>query len=200
MGTSPETVDFNIPETPVGANDDEYETSRNFVYFVRAIRSVRTASDVYARIKKDKDWNMHPHLTSLNPKFPKWLEELPAEMQIHYPPDGSIPWIPNHYVGNIHCYYHLGILILHRPQLMASSFVMNNSWKQHMSICYQSAKALCRIQEALLQNFGIEGFLYMQRGRPWPSSLRHLAEILSISGINFAIYCILTSTMLHLVR
>ena len=164
MGVDVETIDCNSPQTPVGGDDEEYRVSRNFVYLVKVIRNVRSVMDVYRRIKKDKDWNTNPQLTQLNPIFPRWLEELPADMQIHYPPDGSAPFLQNHLVGNVHCYHHLSILILHRPQLTASNF-QDGSWKQHMSICYRSAKALCRIQDAIYQTYGIDGFLFMQRGR-----------------------------------
>lgn len=50
-----------------------------------------------------------------------------------------------------------------------------------MTICYQSAKVLCRLQEALLAQFDMTGLLCMQR------------------GINFTIYAILTCIMLHLI-
>lgn len=173
MGTDPETVDYSIVETPPGGDDEEYETSRNFVYLVRACHNVRSMNDAYVKILKDKDWtkswSSHPLLKALNPNFPTWLDNLPPEMQISYSEDGSPPWLRNHFVGNVHCYYHLGILILHRPQLMASSFT-GSSWKEHMQVCYQSAKMLCRIQEALLRDFGINGLLCMQRGN-WAGHL-----------------------------
>jgi hypothetical protein len=181
MSVDPDTVDFSIPQTPPGGDDEEYRVSRNYTYFVRTLHNVRKINDVYKEVKKEKDWTSNPRLAALNPLLPKWLEELPADMQIHYPPDGTAPWIPSHYVGNIHCYHLLATLVLHRPQLMASSFSNDGSWKQSMSTCYSAAKSLCRVQEALLQTYGINGLLCMQR------------------GINFAIYCILTCTMLHLV-
>ena len=181
MGVEIDTVDFSIPTPPPDVDDEEYQVSRNFVYFARDIRNARSAVDVYRQIKKEKGWQTHPLLTSLNPTFPRWLEELPADMQIHYPPDGTSPYLSSHYVGNLHCYYHLSILMLHRPQLSAADFSVDSSWKQHMSTCYQSARYLCRIQEALYNTWGIEGLLYMQR------------------GINFHIYCILTCVVIHLV-
>ena len=177
MGTDPETMDFSLPQDIPGADEDEIQISRDFTYFVRAIRNVRTISDAYVKVKQEKEWSSHPIIASLNPLFPRWLDELPEDMQIYYPPDGSPPLIHNHYVANIHCYYHLSILILHRPQLMASSFTNGTSWKEHMSMSYASAKSICRVQEALLQTYGINAFLYMQRGMQPSLSGRYYADI-----------------------
>ena len=164
MGVDLSTVDFSTPAMLPGVDDEEYQASRNFVYFARVLRNARSALDVYRQIRKEKDWHTHPLLTSLNPTFPRWLEELPTDMQIHYPPDGSAPYLSSHYIANLHCYYHLSILMLHRPQLSSSDFSLDASWKQHMTSCYQSAKHLCRIQEAIYNTFGIDGMVFMQRG------------------------------------
>ena len=175
-----DTVDFEAHPTPTTAHGDEYEVSRNYVYFARAILNVRRLNDAFKEIKRKKEWRTDPLLTGFNPIFPKWLSSIPDSMQIHYPADGSPPPIASHFVANIHCYYHLSNLILHRPQL-SSSFSHNGAWKQSMTTCYASAKALCRLQEAILRQYGVSGLLCMQR------------------GINFAIYCVLTCTMIHLV-
>lgn len=63
----------------------------------------------------------------------------------------------------------------------ANSFSAGGSWKQHMESCYSSAKAMCRLQEGIMQAFGLSGLLCMQR------------------GINFVIYSVLSCTMIHLV-
>ena len=170
MSSTADTVDFSIPQTPPGGDEDELRVWRQYVYLARAARNVRRLADTYGEVMKEKDWQSHPRVQALNPVFPQWLSELPSDMQIHYPADGSPPWLDSHVVGNIQCYYHLGILLLHRPQLMASSFTTSDSWKEHMAICYESAKMICRIQEALLQNFGIRGFMFAQRGTWNPSS------------------------------
>ena len=180
MGVDIDTVDFSAPQTPPGGDDEEYTVSRNFAYFTKTIRNARQAIDVYRQIKKEKDWNTHPMLTALNPIFPRWLDELPAELQLHLPDDSSPVFPTSHFIANVHCYHYLSILMLHRPQLKSADFT-DGSWKEEMSICNDAAKAICRIQEATFRDHGIDGFLYMQR------------------GINFAIYCILTSVMIHLV-
>ena len=167
MGVDTDTVDTSIqqPSMP-GVEQSDYQVSWQFTYLVTVIRNVRILNDTYAKIRKQKDWNSNQRLVGLNPSFSKWLDDLPPELNIHYPPDGSPPWLPNHFVGNIHCYYHLSIVMLHRPQLMSSStFAAGGGWKQHMSLCYSSAKSMCRLQEALMQRFGLNGLLCMQRGK-----------------------------------
>jgi len=163
---------------------DAYETdrSRQYAYFVRNAHHIRIITDIYHKIKKQKDWGANPQFAQKNPLFADWLHSLPPDLQVNYPADGSPPWIPSHFVGNMHSHCHLAIILLHRPQLVASqSFAADGEWKIHFSLCYASAKNICRLQEAILERFGLSGLLYMQR------------------GINFAIYCILTCTMLHLV-
>ena len=166
---------------------------------VRTVRNVRILSDTYVHIRKQKDWGSNPCFANLNPSFSKWIEDLPPDMQIHYPPDGSPPWLPSHFVGNMHCYYHLSIILLHRPQLMSSSsFAAGGSWKQHMATCYDSAKRLCRIQEALYQTYELDGIISAQRGMLCPCHSIQ-SRLTFPLGINFAIYCILSCTMIHLV-
>jgi hypothetical protein len=111
-----------------------------------------------------------------------WLTQLPADLQIHYPDDGTPPWIGgDHFVAYIHVYQALVIIMHHRPQLQALLEKRDPSFKHHLDICLHSAAMMCRLQEALLRDFGLHGLHFMTR------------------GINFTIYCVLTCTMLHLV-
>jgi hypothetical protein len=181
-GVDPETVDMRPMLHIRGLDQYEIDRSRHYAYFVRNAHHIRIITDIYHKVKKQKDWGADSRFVQNNPLFADWLRNLPLDLQVNYPADGSPPWLPSHFVGNMHCHCHLAIILLHRPQLLASqSFAAGGEWKIHMSLCYSSAKNLCRLQEAILQRFGLSGLLYMQR------------------GINFAIYCILTCTMLHLV-
>lgn len=181
-GVDPSTVDMRPVLDSRDLDAFEFSRSRQYVYFVRNAYNIRTIADTYHKIKKQKDWGRNPKLSEKNPIFTNWLYDLPADLQIHYPPDESPPWIPSHFVANMHSHCHLGIILLHRPQLLASkSFAPGGGWQVHMSLCYSSAKALCKLQEAILRQYGLVGLLYMQR------------------GISFGIYSILTCTMLHLV-
>ena len=178
----PETVDMRPALDIKGLDQFEVDRSRQYAYFVRNANHIRIITDVYHKIKRQKDWGGDPRFVEKNPLFTNWLQSMPPDLQINYPADGSPPWIPSHFVANMHSHCQLGIILLHRPQLLASkSFDAGGDWRIHLALCYTSAKCLCRLQEAILSSFGLPGLLYMQR------------------GINFAIYCILTCTMLHLV-
>ncbi|KAL3470467.1 hypothetical protein BJX99DRAFT_49002 [Aspergillus californicus] len=180
-GVDPQTVNM-LPELDIDNLDQfEIDRSRQYAYFVRNAHHIRILTETYHKIKRQKDWGSNPKFVEKNPLFTDWLQSLPHDLQVNYPPDGSPPWIPSHFVGNMHSHCHLGIVLGHRPQLLASKFTVGGSWKMHMALCYSSAKYLCRLQEAILSRFGLSGLLFMQR------------------GINFTIYCILTCTMLHLV-
>ncbi|RFU28378.1 hypothetical protein B7463_g7978, partial [Scytalidium lignicola] len=183
LSVNMDSLDLAIPRPGPGLEDSELLTTRNFVYFTRIVLIVRKMNLAYSRIRKKKDWGLDPELVQLNPSFDIWISELPADLQIAFPADGtSVPWLPSHFIGNLHSYYYLSIIMLHRPQLMFMEPTgVDGRWKHHMMLCYSSAKLLCRIQEAILQQFGLTGLLCMQR------------------GINFSIYCVLTCTVLHLV-
>lgn len=177
-----ESLDFSVPRPMPGGDDAEYHVTRNFTYFARSVRSVRRMNNVYGRIKRRKDWGIDPEFVQLNPSMNSWLSDLPADLSVTFPPDGSPPWLPSHFIGNLHSYYYLAVLMLHRPQL---NFLDPNGpdgqWKSHMVLCLSSAKLLCRLEEAMLQSFGLSGLQCMQR------------------GISFTIYAILTCIPLYLV-
>ncbi|KAI1090351.1 hypothetical protein F5B19DRAFT_484623 [Rostrohypoxylon terebratum] len=178
----PESVDFNVPRLMPGCEETEYHASRNFSFLSRIARNLNKANSVYAKIKKKKDWGIDPELVQLNPLITGWLNELPADLRLTFPQDGSPPWLPSHFIGNMHSYYYLSIIILHRPQLsFLEPMGADGQWKTHMSLCYSSAKALCRLQESMLQSFGLSGLQCMQR------------------GISFTIYAILCCIVLHIV-
>ena len=180
FGVDPDTVDIR-PNPPCCEIDDyEASLSHRWAYFVRNARNIRLMTDAAHRVKKKKGWGLDSQIVAYNEAFSRWQDELPLDLQLSMPTDGSSPWLPSHFIGNMHSHYHLGIVMLHRPQLVASQ--SSGGLKHHLSLCYNSAKILCRLQEAILGAFGLTGLLCMQR------------------GINFTIYAILTCTMIHLVR
>ena len=175
------SVDLNIPR-PIPGEDSEYHVTRNFTYFSRMVNHFRTMNRIYSQIRNRKDWGLEPELTEMNPTYESWLNELPSELHISFPADGSLPWLPSHFIGNMHSYYYIGLILLHRPQLSCMEPTgIDGLWKQHMMICYSSAKLLCKIQEAILQQYGMLGLICMLR------------------GASYTIYCVLTCTVLHLV-
>lgn len=178
-----DTLDFSVPQSMPGIEEDEQQISRYFIYFTRILRMISKMNTVYSKVKKKKDWGLDPEFVQLNPQLRAWLSELPPEMKVTFPADGSPPWLPSHYVGNVHSYYYLATILLHRPQLtFLEPMGIDGQWKHHMGICYSAAKALCRLQESMLQSFGLSGLQCMQR------------------GISFTIYGVLSCIVLHLVR
>jgi hypothetical protein len=183
FGVDVDTVDFTVPRSVPGLDEAEYQVSRQFAYYLRIVKNIYYTTTMHGRLrKKSKDWALDPEFVQHNQSFPLWLRELPHNLQIAYPPDNSPPWIPSHYVANLHCYHLLCVIMHHRPQLHVLSDSFDGVWKQHMVICYSAAKDLCKLQEAIMKNYGLSGMLCMQR------------------GISFTIYAVLTCTMLHLVR
>jgi len=183
LGVDPNSVD--VSTNPPCSDIDEFEKgiSRQFAYFVRNTRNIRLITDVSHKLKKRKDWGLDQEFVSYNAAFNEWPNDLPSDLQVQMPPNGAMPELASHFIGNMHSHYHLGIVMLRRPQLSASqSFATDSAWKHHMTACYNSAKVLCRLQEAILANFDLTGLQCMQR------------------GINFTIYAILTCVMLHMVR
>jgi hypothetical protein len=176
------TVDFTASRPVPGCEESEYHTSRNFSYFSQVVRTVSAMSKVYTRLRRRKDWGVDPEFQQLGQSFNTWLTELPPDLAISFPQDGSPPWIPSHFIGNMHGYYYLALILFHRPIL---SFLDPNApdgqWKRHMMICYSSSKALCRVQEATLNTFGLTGLQCMQR------------------GFSFSLYAGLSCIVIHLV-
>jgi hypothetical protein len=171
-----------MPRPVAGQDANEFQIARQFVQFTRVCRNVYQSALMYGKLrKKTPDWAMDPKFVAHNADFSVWLREVPEDMQIAYPQDGSAPWIPSHMIANMHCYHFLSIVMHFRPQLHAVSDNYDGIWKQHMMTCYSAAKTLCKLQEGILKTYGMPGLLCMLR------------------GISFHIYAVLTCTMLHLV-
>lgn len=181
LGVDPATVE-TAPRPP-GVDLDDYENSisRQFAYFVRNARTVRLLTELAYKLKKNKDWGLNKELVAYNVAFHRWPDELPQDLNISFPADGSVPKLASHFIANVHCHYHLAIVMLRRPQLSASQNFEDDSWKEHLRVSYESARKMCRIQEGIIAQWEFNGLLYMQR------------------GINFTIYAIVTCVMIHLI-
>lgn len=178
-----ETVDFNLPVASPDVDAFEHSTSRRFVYFAQAFRNIKQTNNLWQNMRRyKKDWALDPAFVRHNENTVIWLKQLPSDLQIHYPNDGSPPWLGgDHFVAHVHCYHHLVVIMHHRPQLQALLEKRDPSFKTHLEICLQSATMMCRLQEALIRDFGLHGLAFMQR------------------GVGFTIYCVLTCVLLHLV-
>ena len=182
MGVDPSSIDIS-PNPPNSLIDSfEASISRQFAFFLRNARNIRFIADVAQKTGKKKDGDLVKELMSHNAAFHKWPDDLPEDLQIIMPNDGSPPVLSSHFIANMHIHYRLGIVMLRRPQLVRSDkFAEDPTWRGHMSVCHESAKILCRLQEAVLAQYGLNGLVCMQR------------------GISFTIYAVLTCVMIHLV-
>ncbi|KAK3382841.1 hypothetical protein B0T24DRAFT_24850 [Lasiosphaeria ovina] len=177
-----DTVDFSVPRATPNSDGSEYHVSRNFSYFAKVVRNVSKMGRAYARLKKNKEWGIDPEFVQIRPALDQWLAELPEDLAVSYPPDGSPPWLASAYIGNLHSYYYLSIILFHRPQLaFLTPGGVGGQWKHNMLVSYNAAKMLCRLQESVMGSFGLPGLQCMQR------------------GINFTIYAVLACIVLHLV-
>lgn len=184
MGVDPQTVDLDVHRPSPGIEHVDYQISRQFTYLIRKVFNVRLMHDLKGNNQdpSQKEWVSDPKFINISADLGKWLDELPRDLQVDFPDDDSPPFLSSHFIGNMHSYYHLTVIMLHRPQLMQPSAYVDGSWRHHLAVCYDSSKKMCKLQEAILRNFGIPGLICMQR------------------GINFVIYAVLTCTMVHLVR
>ncbi len=183
FAVEPETLDLDVPAPNADVDPFEYQTSRRFTYMVQAVRNIKVSNALWQKTRRvKKDWALDPAFVRHNEEIVLWLNRLPADLQLHYPNDGGPPWLGNdHFVAYTHCYHHLVVIMHHRPQLQQLLERHDQKFKVHLDTCLQSAALMCRIQEALVRDFGLHGLHFMQR------------------GIGFTIYCVLTCTMLHLV-
>jgi hypothetical protein len=163
-----------------GLDETEFQVSFQFVYLTRMVQNVRGIIRIYAKVKRLKDWYLDPEFVGHDQAFPKWLSELPQSLLVDFPEDGSAAFLPNPFAANMNCYHYLSVIMQHRPQVHYLTATDGN-WRHHMILCHDAAKKICRIQEAILHDYGLPGMMCMQR------------------GISFTVYCVLTCVMLHLV-
>lgn len=179
-----ESVDFSIPTPAADIDSFEYTTSRRFCYMAQAFGNIKETNRMWHRMKRvKKDWALDPDFTRRNDTLAQWHKQLPSDVRIHFADDGSPPWLKgDHFIAYVHVYHHLTIVMHHRPQLQTLLEMKDQRFQEHLELCLEAASYMCRIQEALIRDFGLHGLQWMQR------------------GVNFTIYSVLTCTMLHLVR
>lgn len=178
-----ETVEVEVPMPSAEVDAYEHAISRRFTFMMQAFRNVKLTNMVWQRLRRvRKDWALDPTFTVRNDVLPTWLNQLPPDFQMQYPDDDSAPFLGNdHFVAYVHVYHHLVVVMHHRPQLHTLLEKGDQGFRKELDTCLDSAVMMCRVQEALLRDFGMHGLQFMLR------------------GINFTIYCVLTCTMLHLV-
>ncbi|KAE9978515.1 hypothetical protein EG328_001425 [Venturia inaequalis] len=168
--------DFNINDASVdlkpirpipGQDEAEFQTSFQFVWFARVVKNIRTTIHIYSRLKKSKDdWAADSVNIEHNGSFARWIQELPRDLQITFPQDGSSPWVESSFLGNMHCYHYLSVIMHHRPQMHYLTET-DGDWRAHML------------------TYGMIGLMCMQRGISFTiycvltCTMLHLASITS---------------------
>lgn len=178
-----DTVDLHVPQSLPGFDFSELKISQDQTYFARLIYNIRSTINAVVRVKASgTNCATDEAFLRLNQEYVRFGDELPPHLRVKYPDDASPPSIPFHLAANLQCYQLLGIIMHHRPQLESRTQNFDDgSWKDIMFTCYDAATKICRLHEAIMQSYGLNGILCMVR------------------GINTAIYTILSCTMLHLV-
>lgn len=179
FGVGLDTIDWTVPRPYPGQDEVDFQTIRQHYYVMTIVRNIRRTNFYHYKNNKRKGWAADPEYTAMDQQYDQWLRDLPQDLQLAYPADGSPVWIPSHFIGNLHAYHYLSTIMHHRPQLERS---IDNIWKKNMLASYRAAKLMCGLQEAVLHTFGMPGLSCMLR------------------GISFTVYSVLTCTMLHLVR
>nr|POF07874.1 cutinase transcription factor 1 alpha [Quercus suber] len=177
-----ETVEASVPAPSPELDAFDHYTSRRFTYMAQTFRNVKVSNNLWQKTRRVRDdWALDPAFARQNERLQAWLKGLPRDFQLHYPDDGGPPFLGNdHFVAYVHIYHHLVVIMTHRPQLHTLLEKRDQGFAKHLDVLLDSAMQMCRLQEALIRDFGMHGLQFMLR------------------GINFTIYCVLTCTMLHL--
>ena len=179
-----DTVDEKFPYPAPDVDAFDFQCTRRHTLMAQAGHAIKVTNMKMqiGKRKKSATWALDPEVGQHDKDLDAFFENLPADLQIQYPEDGSAPWLGgDHYLADVHAYFHLVVVMHHRPQLQTKLEMKLPDWRRHLDICVDSAIKMCRLQEALLRDFGLHGLHFMLR------------------GINFTVYCVLTCTMLHLV-
>jgi hypothetical protein len=185
MQCGPNSVDLSTPlsATP-DLDEQEILIHRNFIHLVRLIHNIRRMSDVHEKLKANPNWRNDPQFLQSAPSLEQWLYDLPPDLRILVATDLSQPGpqLDSHYSGNLQVYYHLARIMVHRPALaFGKTFASGGEWRRHMSVCTDSAKSICRLEEVIFERYGMLGLQCMSR------------------GVNFSIYALLSGALIHLV-
>ncbi|KAL5614957.1 hypothetical protein BROUX41_005025 [Berkeleyomyces rouxiae] len=177
-------VDFSIRQQAPDEDVSEYLVSRNFTYLARLVREIGLMNITYGQMKKKKNstWASDPQFVKFGPALNNWRASLPEEFNVTFPADNSPPWLPSTFVGSLLSYHHLSKILLYRPQLsLCDPNSTDGQYKRIMMTCLSSSKDLCKLQEAIMCQYGYTGLQGMLR------------------GYSYVVYCGLSCIVIHLV-
>ena len=177
-----ESVDFGVPDPVDDTDRTEQLVTRQFACLARLVCNIRRTNVIYLKRQKEPAWGKHPEYLGLEHSMSRFAFELPSDLACELPLDGTRPYPGSAFVGNLHSYYYLSLILYHRGVLgFLDPLGDEKQWNYHMSICYDSAKSLCRLQEAIVASYGLVGLQSMQR------------------GFSFSVYACLSCVLIHLV-
>lgn len=186
MQCNPDSVDETLPmRVPEILDDHEHAIHSQFIHMISLQKTIRRMVDVSSKLKAMPSWRNDPQFLKSAPALDNWLMKLPHYLQIQLSTDlnDRPPVVDSHFAGNLQVYYYLARMMLHRPALAyGKTFAQGGEWRHHMSECTSAAKAICRLEEVIFEQYGMLGFQCMSR------------------GVNFSIYSLLSGAMIHLVR
>jgi hypothetical protein len=176
-------VDLGEPRLLAGIDAREHFISHQYVQLAKNIHRIRETILAYRQVKtNDGSFAAQSNYTAIDQKFETWLTELPLDLQIRIPENEYDPWEYSAFLGNLHSYYYLSLIMHYRPQFHYwVTQPANDAWKRPLLICLEAAKKMCRIHESMLGTVGTLGFECMLR------------------GMSYTIYAVLTCTSLQLV-
>ncbi|OAA56370.1 Transcription factor [Cordyceps fumosorosea ARSEF 2679] len=173
------TVDFYLG---LGEDaDPAMPEESQFTQLARLLRSIKELYSTYLVGKVDARLATETEFLRHKSTLEMWLNSLPARLALDRGSEGSCLNISSAFVGHLHAFYCLGLIMLNRVQLpLYNQHTANAQWLTHMLLCHAAAKEQCRLHEAIIQQFGLRGVQCMQR------------------GANFTIYCMLLCVAVHL--
>ena len=147
------------------SEQSESDISRNFNYFSSIVRIVTKVTKLYAQLGGPEEGSVVSELQLLGKFVDTWFAGLPPDMRIDFPWSGLPPFVPPHFVGKMHAYYHLARILV--SQQIWKSLDRNDSeeqWNHHVIESYRSAKALYQLQDGTFTNFGRAGICCLKMG------------------------------------
>lgn len=174
------TVDFSL-----GLNEDGFHSATKeefqFTQLALLVRNIKELYSTYLVGKVDPKLATEAEFLRHKSVLESWLNSLPPHLTVGNADDGSSLILRSAFVGHLHSFYCLGLIMLNRVQLpLYDKHTANEQWLRHMLICHAAVKELCRLHEAIINQYGLRGVQCMQR------------------GANFTIYCMLLCVVVHL--
>lgn len=203
IGQTRYTVDPLTVRLPTARMSDvdgklECQPSDDFTYLAALVSIVRQMHMVNQQRKAQgtppAQYNgFMAELTQLGESLEAWYHALPPHLAAEHPPDGSSAKFLSNFAGNLHSYYCLSVIMLHRVQLpFFDSTVGDGFRKHHMLLAYEAAKRQCSTQEGIIREFGVSGMRCMQRGMNFAiyNALQCITVYLaSVSYLPFPLMC-----------